>query len=305
MSSSSSSTTMDQKKNKQQGETNSGTSPNNIKKPDTYGFMQHFTITIISLLFYIGIIGSVGLYTAKTVAGKTAGSVNLYSQVNASLNGLRQSEHVPILAESAKTSAIANYFSHIFIDVFSWNTSFIEKYSRLLSGLSNWLGNWSVLCLYGLVGIPLFIGMWIFNFITNAVIGVLKTPYLFYEKHKCNTTNKPAECKWSENINVGSWWKIIPIGIYMCFFGLVVPFFSAFYTTSSSLLSPLMRHFTIQTSNNYGFKHFLMDIIVTNKSLWLIIFSISLLYDTDTYLGGTYTVAAAIATLVAYWKIKK
>jgi len=297
--------TLDQKKNQQQGTENAGTSPNNIKKPDIYGFAYHFFITVVPILFYVGIIGSIGMYTTKTVSGKQAQNctAEMYLQTFAQLKKCRQLKH-KVLAESAKTSAIANYFSQVLEGVFSLNTSFIDKYSYALSATSNIFGpnlsNGFGMMLYSILIIPLFIGIWVFNWFANGAFALIRLPTLMYDKISCSN-NKNEQC-WNDNrIHITSYWKIIPIFCYLPFIALT-SFFSAFYTTFGSIISPLIERFDLN-GKNYGFKYFLLDMISTNKWLWLIIFAVNLISSSLTYLGDIYAVAAAIALLVAYWKL--
>jgi hypothetical protein len=55
--------------------------------------------------------------------------------------------------------------------------------------------------------------------------------------------------------------------------------------------------------SKYGFSDFLQDMIVTNKPLWFILFSLVLLSTTNTYLGNTYSAAAIFAMIVMYFKV--
>ena len=309
--------TIDQKKNQQEGEENSGTSPNNIKKPDTYGFFLNFGISL-RILFYVGIIGSMGAYTVKTVLANNAKNcvTELFSlggeypkQIFGNLNGCKIAATTP-LAESAKTSVIAYYFSHVFSSAISWNTTFIEKISHLLGALPNW----AILVLYSIVSIPFFIVFWLFNWVTNLVFALTNLSYLFSEKQKTNCLGKkntafssePSNCSdgaWNKDVSYFSW-KIIPVYFYILF-TLLTSFFTSFYTTFTSLFSPLMMNFfNMENKKGYGFHNFILDMIVTNKPLWLILFSLILLSNTNAYLGGTYTTMAAIAIVVAGWKLK-
>ena len=134
--------TLDQKKTVQQGEESSGTSPNNIKKPDAAGFGKQFIVTALQVLFYVGLIGSVGAYTVKTAVASSSDNhgctAELFSNVRAKLaNCSYGTGPTAPFASVAKTSAIAMYFRESFKNVFASNTSFIDTFSHLLGGLSS------------------------------------------------------------------------------------------------------------------------------------------------------------------------
>jgi len=295
--------TLDQKKTVQQGEESSGTSPNNIKKPDAAGFGKQFIVTALQMLFYVGIIGSVGAYTVKTaVASNHDGcTAELFSNVRAKLATCPYYGHVPPFASSAKTSVIAMYFRESFINIFAANTSFIDTFSNLLGGLPNW----AILLVYSAVNIPFFLVLWIYNWITNIFFALYNIKLLFSQKVACDQSrNKGCDNNAWQNTKDISWWSLrwIPVFFYMWFLGLT-SFFGSIYTTFASLFSPLTLKFILQQNPKYGFSDFLQDMVVTNKPLWFILFSLILITTTNTYLGGTYTAAAAVAILVAYFKI--
>jgi hypothetical protein len=305
-----SSTTLDQKKTVQQGEESIGTSPNNIKKPDAAGFGKQFIVTVIQMLFYVGIIGSVGAYTVKTAAASNAGSgcmAELFSNVRAKLAGCPNpaaSGPTAPFASAAKTSAIAVYFRESFKNVFASNTSFIDTFSHLLGGLPNW----AILLVYSAASIPFFLVLWMYNWLTNLFFALYNIKLLFLQKDSCEQSlfsrNKGCDkSAWqnTKDISLLSF-RWIPVFFYLCFLGLTT-FFGAIYTTFASLFSPLTLKFILNTNPKYGFADFLQDMVVTNKPLWFILFSLILLTSANTYLGGTYTAAAAVAVLVAWFKI--
>ncbi len=304
-----SSTTLDQKKNIHESESNDGTSPNNVPKPDTYGFIQQFSITTIQVLFYVGIIGTMGAYTVKSAAAQSVQSCSteLFSGTIGILPDCKNMSALgptPPFLNAAKTSVVARYFSKVFAEVFYANTSFITQFSSWMKNLPNW----AILLLYSIISIPFFLILWIYNWITNVFFAIQQLPLLFSEKNNCKaeptlfTTGVKKNCdsqKWQHGSMLS--WKIIPVCIYLCFIGLTT-FFSSLYTTIVSLFSPLMLNFVLN-SKKYGFGNFIPDMITTNRTLWLILFSLTLLSNTNTYLGTNYTAAAFVAILVAYIKM--
>ena len=301
--------TLDQKKTVQQGEESSGTSPNNIKKPDAAGFGKQFIVTALQVLFYVGLIGSVGAYTVKTAVASSSGNhgctAELFSNVRAKLaNCSYGTGPTAPFASVAKTSAIAMYFRESFKNVFASNTSFIDTFSHLLGGLPNW----AILLVYSAASIPFFIVLWMYNWLSNLFFALYNIKLLFLQKESCEPTllNKKTNCDksaWQDPKDI-SWLSLrwIPVFFYLCFLGLT-SFFGAIYTTFTSLFSPLTLKFILNTNPKYGFSDFVQDMVVTNKPLWFIFFSLILLTSANTYLGGTYAAAAVVAILVAYFKI--
>ena len=297
--------TLDQKKTVQQGKENSGTSPNNIKKPDAAGFGKQFIITALQVLFYVGLIGSVGAYTVKTAVANRPGSscvAELFSQVKGKLVGCPLGTGpVPPFASVAKTSAIAVYFRELFKNVFAANTSFVDTFSNVLSGLPNW----AILLVYSAASIPFFLVLWLYNWLTNIFFALYNIKLLFLQKDACEQSlfsrNKGCDKSAWQNTKDISWLSLrwIPVFFYLCFLGLT-SFFGSIYTTFASLFSPLTLKFILQTTPKYGFADFLQEMVVTNKPLWFILFSLILLTSANTYLGGTYTAAAAVAIIMTY-----
>ncbi len=300
--------TLDQKKTVQQGEESSGTSPNNIKKPDATGFGKQFIVTALQVLFYVGLIGSMGAYTVKTAAATATNAgcnAELFSNVKAKLaNCSYGTSPAAPFATAAKTSAIAEYFRELFKNVFAANTSFIDSFSNVLGGLPNW----AILLVYSAASIPFFLVLWMYNWLTNIFFALYNIKLLFLQKDSCEQSlfsrNKGCDKSAWQNTKDISWLSLrwIPVFFYLCFLGLT-SFFGSMYTTFASLFSPLTLKFILQQNPKYGFSDFLQDMVVTNKPLWFILFSLILLTSANTYLGGTYTAAAAVAILVAYFKI--
>ena len=304
--------TLDQKKTVQDGEEASGSSPNNIKKPDATGFMTNFSITTLQTMFYVGIIGTMGAYTVKTAVAKLSRNcgVELFSLANgaaasAVLNDCKNNlGPKPPFLNAAKTSVIAHYYSKVFADVFSGNTSFIDTFSNIMGNLPNW----ATMLIASALSIPFFIVLWLYNWLSNIYFAVQQLPLLFSEKANCKPDPTLLSSGVKRGCDANAWtkgsffsWKIIPVGFYLMFIGLTT-FFSSLYTTFTSLFTPLTLKFMLN-SKKYGFSDFIQDMMTTNRPMWLILFSLILLSSTNAYLGGVYTGAALIAILVAYMKM--
>lgn len=302
--------TVEQKKNQKEGEEKSGTSPNNIKKPDFYGFGSSFLANTLQLLFYVALIGSIGTYTAKTAVANNSSDciAELVDTLKGTLLGCRRDTGIgpaPPFLDASKTSVVAKYFRQVFTDAFSTNTSFITTYSNVLNSLPNW----AILLAYSIVSIPLFLVLWIFNWITNIIFALTNLKLLFIQKEDCEPTlfgGSQKNCDanaWQKEKDI-SWFSLrwIPVFFYLMIIGLTT-FFSSLYTTFASLFSPLMMKFVLTDKSKYGFSDFLQDMIVTNKPLWFILFSLVLLSTTNTYLGNTYSAAAIFAMIVMYFKV--
>jgi len=206
--------------------------------------------------------------------------------------------------DSAKSSVIAHYYSKVFADVFSANTSFIDMFSNLMAGLPNW----AIMLIYSAVSIPFFILLWLYNWLSNIFFAVQQLPLLFSEKADCKPNPTLLTSGVKRGCDANAWtkgslfsWKIIPVGFYLMFIGLTT-FFSSLYTTFTSLFTPLTLKF-ILNSKKYEFSDFIQDMMTTNRPLWLILFSLILLSSTNAYLGNAYTGAAFVAIIVAYIKM--
>jgi hypothetical protein len=311
----------------------SGTS---TTSPDFKGFVSNYLSSIIFTIgISIFIIGGLGLYTTKVAQSNILpdnielAPYTIFDRVvkdtTIDMNVMRPSffsDNKETLSQKAifnskeyldsfnksflcslKNSADPNaglfanaplYFSFVYDNLVAKNFLAINTIFFYLSYLPESL----IMLLYGLFGIFLWMGLYVFNVCISIFYHIINIPQLF------RTVSEQNDKQWEsiESISFIRFMKFIlffflwmPVGALSAF---IMPAFFTLY----GLISPLFSNYDIKNGkngNNVG--NFLYDTLVYKKFLFFILATLSLFTNGIKYLGTNSIIGIIVAVIFAYF----
>ena len=188
---------------------------------------------------------------------------------------------------------VALYFSRVYDNLVAKNLLAINTIFFYLSYFPESI----IMFLYGLFGIFVWIGLYLFNMCISIFYHFVNIPELFRE------TNDGKD-KWESNDNI-SFFRFVKI-LMFCFVWIPVGLFSTFFMpiffTIYGLIAPLFATYNIKgTNKSYGAYDFIKDTFAYKKFFFFILATISLLYNGTTYLGNNSIIGILIAVMFAYF----
>jgi hypothetical protein len=331
MSTTESTTAIDDKKAEEEGTTTSG---------NFYSFTLNY---VTSIIFTIGVsvvlIGTLGLYTTK-VAQSNILPDNVDLAPFTSI--MRNVEEIPIdmhIVRDFTWSGVKNTVSQKgFFD----ETNFLETFKDTLAGkticalksvsepTSGTFANaglfWSnvynsimatnfaaintiffylsylpesiVMLLYSFFGIFIWMGLYFINFVFGAFYHVTNILALFR-----NTLQKD-ETKWESPADTTIFsWKLIFFAFVWWWIILMSIFITPVITTLLALITPLQTRYKLNKDSNkyFGLGDYLMDTVVYKRSFIIILATISLINNAYSSLGSQALIGVIIAIIIAYF----
>lgn len=304
-------------------------------QPDFKGFIINYIVSIVVTIgILIFIIGGLGLYTTKVAQANILpddvelAPYTIFDRIVKNkpidINIMRSffSENKEILSQKVefysqeyldsfnksflcylKKYADPNYtlfpnaylyFSFVYDNIVAKNFFAINTIFFYLS----YLPESAIMFLYGLFGIFIWIGLYIFNCCISIFYHIINIPQLFrivseHDNTKWETTEDISFLRFMKFILFFFLW--IPLGMLSV---IVTPIVFTFY----GLIAPLFASYKFkQTNNRLNVINFINDTFIYKKLFFFILATLSLFSNGITYLGNNFIVGIIVAVIVAYF----
>jgi hypothetical protein len=189
------------------------------------------------------------------------------------------------------------YFSNVYDNIAAKNFLAVNTLFFYLSYFPESV----IMVLYGLFGIFLWIGLYLFNLCTSIFYHIICVQELF------RTTSEENDGYWETKENV-SFFRITKL-ILFCFWfwvGLISAFLIPAIFTLYGLIAPLFATYQIKQSlsnqnKSYGLFDFIKDTFAYKKFFFFVLATLSLFTNAIKYLGTNSIIGVIIAVLFAYF----
>jgi hypothetical protein len=306
------------------------------KLPNTSSFIANYLSSIIFTIgFSVFLIGSLGLYTTKVAqANILPDNIELapytifdriVDDIDIDINVMRPSfwsENKDTLSQkirfnsqefldsfsnsflcSIKKSATPDnglfsnaplFFSKVYDNIIAKNFLIINSIFYYLSYLPESI----IMLVYGLLGIFIWIGLYLLNLGFSVFFHFINIPQLF-------RTNSEDTKQWESQETI----SLLRLGKLLLFFfvwvpiGLLSTFVSPMIFTLYGLICPLYASYRINTNNSnqkYGLFDFIKDTFSYKRFFFFVLATLSLIGNGNMYLGSPYIVGIIIAVIFAY-----